>query len=115
VDDAGVILLAAILVVIFVPMSTTATVVVLVVAGCLEVVEITILRRWSKRLDKKTKRTTGAEALIGEAAKVVEPCHPRGWVQLNGELWEAQCDEGAEPGDTVRVRSLDGLTLVVGH
>jgi len=32
------------------------------------------------------------------------------WVRVNGELWRAR---GAEAGERVRVRTVDGLTLEV--
>jgi membrane-bound serine protease (ClpP class) len=114
-EDSDVILLLAILIVIFVSPSPAWDVVVLAVACVLEVVEIGILRRWSKRLDRGTKRTTGSEAMIGEHAQVVEPCHPTGTVHLRGELWKARCDAGADTGDTVEVKAVDGLTLVVAR
>jgi membrane protein implicated in regulation of membrane protease activity len=44
---------------------------------------------------------------------VVTRCAPLGQVRLQGELWRARCEEGADPGERVRVRALDGLTLVV--
>jgi membrane-bound serine protease (ClpP class) len=111
--DVGVILLVTILLVVLLPIDLPWSV-LLLVAGCvLEVGEIIVLRRWSKRLDRRTKPTTGAEALIGLDAKVVEACRPDGMVQLRGELWVARCIEGADPGDTVRVSALDGLTLIV--
>ena len=109
------ILLLAILIVIFVSPSLAWDVVVLAVACVLEVVEIGILRRWSRRLDRRTRRTTGSEAMVGEHAQVVEPCHPTGTVHLRGELWKARCDGGADTGDTVEVRAVDGLTLVVAR
>jgi membrane protein implicated in regulation of membrane protease activity len=88
--------------------------IVVIVVGCLlEVVEIFFLRRWSKRIDRKTKKTTGSEAMIGQAAEVVEECQPLGTVRVNGELWAARCPEGAASGDPVRVKGIEGLTLVV--
>jgi membrane protein implicated in regulation of membrane protease activity len=88
--------------------------IVVIVVGCLlEVVEIFFLRRWSKRIDRKTKATTGSEAMIGQAGEVVEECQPVGTVRVNGELWSARCPEGAAKGDGVRVKGVDGLTLVV--
>jgi membrane-bound serine protease (ClpP class) len=110
-----VILLLAILLVIFTPVATPWSIVIVLIACLLEVVEIVFLRRWARRLDRRTKRTTGAEAMIGEAAEVVEPCHPKGTVELMGELWAARCETGAESGETVRVEAVDGLTLVVGR
>jgi membrane-bound serine protease (ClpP class) len=115
VNDGGVVLLLAILLVLFVSFPSPWNVIVLAVACVLEVVEIAFLRRWSKRLDRRTARTTGSEAMIGRSAEVVEPCRPKGTVQLQGELWEARCEGGADAGETVRVKSIDGLTLIVAH
>jgi membrane protein implicated in regulation of membrane protease activity len=89
------------------------SIVVLVVGCILEVGEIAVLRRWSKRIDRRTAKTTGSEAMIGQPAEVVEECQPVGTVRVNGELWAARCPEGAARGDTVRVKGVDGLTLVV--
>jgi membrane-bound serine protease (ClpP class) len=110
-----VILLLVILVVVLASVAWPWSAVLIVVGCVLETFEIMFLRRWAKRLDRRTKKTTGAEAMIGQSAEVVQPCHPTGSVQLNGELWEARCDEGADVGETVRVQALEGLTLVVGR
>jgi membrane-bound serine protease (ClpP class) len=110
-----VVLLLAILVVVFASVPTPWNVVVLAVACLLEVGEIVLLRRWARRLDHRTKKTTGAEGLIGQRAEVVEPCRPNGTVHVHGELWEARCDSGADTGDIVRVKSLEGLKLVVAR
>jgi membrane-bound serine protease (ClpP class) len=64
-------------------------------------------------LSKRRRPEVGAEALIGARAEVVSACRPVGRVRVQGELWQARCAEGADAGATVRVRSLDGLTLVV--
>jgi membrane protein implicated in regulation of membrane protease activity len=68
---------------------------------------------WGRRLAKRWRPQTGAEAMIGARAEVVSPCRPTGQVRVNGELWEATCAEGANVGDETVVRSIDGLTLVV--
>jgi membrane protein implicated in regulation of membrane protease activity len=107
-----VILIVAILLAIFLVPSPWS-IVVLVVACILEVGEITLLRRWSKRIGRRTKATTGAEAMVGKVAEVTTDCRPLGMVRLDGELWEARCDQGAARGDSVVVERLDGLTLVV--
>lgn len=98
---------------IFLPVSSTwAT--ILVIAGCvLEIGEVTILRRWSKRLDKKVPVAAGAETMVGETGTVVSPCRPDGTVRIHGELWNARCEAGADAGTTVRVDALDELLLVV--
>ena len=51
--------------------------------------------------------------MIGAEAEVVEACRPIGTVHINGELWQARCDAGADAGQTVHVQSVDGLMLVV--
>jgi membrane-bound serine protease (ClpP class) len=62
---------------------------------------------------RRRRAQVGAETLIGATARVVTPCRPLGQVRLQGELWRARCDAGADEGDEVRVLELDGLTLVV--
>ena len=64
-------------------------------------------------LSKRRRPQVGAEALIGAPAEVVSPCRPIGSVRVAGELWRAQCDAGADRGDVVRIRALEGLTLLV--
>jgi len=77
----------------------------------IEAVEIT----WGLRLARKWRPRTGAEAMIGQEAEVVVACHPAGKVRVQGELWDARCDEGANVGESVRIESLEGLTLVVSR
>jgi membrane protein implicated in regulation of membrane protease activity len=58
----------------------------------------------------------GAEAMIGEEAIVIEalPASGAGTVRINGELWHARSVDGAiEPGERVRIDSMDGLKLRV--
>jgi membrane protein implicated in regulation of membrane protease activity len=57
----------------------------------------------------------GVQTLIGRTATVVDPCHPEGQVKVDGELWRARCPAGADPGQEVRVESIEGLTLVVAR
>src|SRR5262245_42243439 len=106
------VLLLALLIIFFF-LAPPWSIVVLIVACLLEVIEITLLRRWSKRIDRKTAATTGTEAMIGKRGEVVDECAPSGTVRVGGELWEARCDAGAEPGDSVWVQRVEGLTLVV--
>jgi len=44
---------------------------------------------------------------------VVEACRPHGRVRVRSELWEARCEAGADADETVRIESLEGLTLTV--
>lgn len=96
-------------------LDSPASIIVLVVACVLEPVEIALLRRWSKRIGRRTKATTGTEAMVGKRAEVVSECRPKGTVRIGSELWEARCAEGAGPGDDVRVDGVEGLTLVVSR
>jgi membrane-bound serine protease (ClpP class) len=59
------------------------------------------------------RAAVGAGTLIGDEGRVLTPCRPEGQVQLRGEIWEARCADGADPGEIVRVVGRDGLTLVV--
>jgi membrane protein implicated in regulation of membrane protease activity len=103
----GVALLVAIIFAFFVPWPWN----ILVVLGgvLIEVGELI----WGRRLARRWRPQTGAEAMIGARAEVVSPCRPTGQVRLNGELWEATCEEGADVRDEVIVRAIDGLTLLV--
>ena len=75
----------------------------------IETVELT----WGLRLARRWRPQTGAEAMIGETAEVVMPCGPTGQVRVQGEFWEAYCAEGADVGQSVRIKRFEGLTLVV--
>ena len=108
------ILLLGIYLAVFV-LDTPWSIVVLVAACIIEPFEIAFLRSWSKRIGRKTKATTGTEAMIGKQAEVVSECRPNGTVRIGSELWEARCADGAAPGDEVRVDGVDGLTLVVSR
>jgi membrane protein implicated in regulation of membrane protease activity len=68
---------------------------------------------WGRRLAKRWRPKTGAEAMIGKPAVVVEHCRPAGRVRVDGELWEATCAAGADAGETVRITAVDRLTLEV--
>ena len=60
------------------------------------------------------KPSTGAEALIGREARVVEDLTPKGIVKLDGELWRAECINGiAKAGERVRVVKVEGTKLLV--
>ena len=67
---------------------------------------------WNRRVRGKRVQT-GAETLIGEQAVVITECRPSGQVRLEGEIWDARCDAGADAGDTVVVTGRDDLVLVV--
>jgi membrane protein implicated in regulation of membrane protease activity len=62
---------------------------------------------------RRRRAATGAEGMVGGTAKVVEACRPNGRVSYNGERWQAVCEEGAEIGERVRIKAVDGLALAV--
>jgi membrane protein implicated in regulation of membrane protease activity len=82
---------------------------VILVAAVFEIAETGFWLWYTRR----RRVQMGPETLIGATGLVATPCVPLGQVRIQGELWRARCDEGAEVGDEVRVLELDGLTLVV--
>jgi membrane protein implicated in regulation of membrane protease activity len=82
---------------------------VVLAGGAIEVAEATF---WVW-LSKRRRPAVGVETLVGATGTVVLPCRPIGQVRVGGELWGAECEEGADVGETVRVERVDGLTLVV--
>ena len=101
------VLALAIVLALFIPWPWSLIVLGLGVVG--EIGEIV----WGRRLAKRWRPRTGAEAMVGLEAEVASPCRPRGQVRVHGELWEAICEEGADASEIVRVKSVDGLRLVV--
>jgi membrane protein implicated in regulation of membrane protease activity len=67
---------------------------------------------WNRKVRNRPVES-GAETLIGTQAVVVSPLHPTGQVRIGGEIWEARCEDGADPGQTVTVVGRDRLTLLV--
>jgi len=67
---------------------------------------------WLRYTSRHTVQV-GAETLIGRVVQVAQECRPIGYVRVQGELWRARCDEGAGPGEWVRVAGRDGLLLEV--
>src|SRR5215813_6140360 len=84
----------------------------LIVALVLFILGIGELFLWNTTVRGKRK-VVGAQTLIGKTAEVRVACEPHGQVFVNGELWEADCAEGAAVGTRVRVRRVNGLTLEV--
>ena len=83
--------------------------VAIIVGGIWEIAQTLFAIRWSQR----RRARVGAEALVGVGARVVTRCSPRGRVAVGGEIWKARCEQGADVGDAVRVRAVQGITLLV--
>ena len=77
-------------------------------AGCLEVAEIT----WGLRLARH-RSSVGAQTLIGREAVVVRALEPDGQVSIDGERWKAHSKMPLPENAKVVIESIDGLTLGV--
>jgi membrane protein implicated in regulation of membrane protease activity len=84
-------------------------VVVVVVAAFVEIGEVLFWLRFLRRY----RIQTGAEAMVGGHAEVLESCAPEGRVRLGGEIWNARSDIPVARGQLVRITAVDGLTLAV--
>src|SRR5216683_3422316 len=62
---------------------------------------------------RSNKVVTGAQGLVGEIGVAQTPLSPHGKVFVHGELWDAISTVNVAAGQTVVVRSLDGLRLRV--
>jgi membrane-bound serine protease (ClpP class) len=89
-----------------IPLTTIILTALAVAAFFMFVVGAGVRALWSK-----TK--TGQEGLVGEVGVVRSRLAPRGHVFLRGELWNAESEVPVEPGESVRVAQIEGLTLRV--
>jgi membrane-bound serine protease (ClpP class) len=62
---------------------------------------------------RKSVPISGVEGMMGATAQVKTALEPEGVVWLHGESWKAQCEEWAQPGETVIVEAVEGLTVKV--
>ena len=83
-----------------------------IVAAVIAVAWLGELYLWNRTV-RGRRRVVGAQTLVGMIGEVREACRPKGQVFVNGELWEARCEEGADPGTRVKVVAINGLTLDV--
>jgi membrane-bound serine protease (ClpP class) len=65
------------------------------------------------RLSRRRRIQVGPEALIGARGEALTACRPEGHIRVHGELWQARCVEGVDPGEPVRVVAREDLTLIV--
>jgi|SRR6266700_1235921 len=96
-------LLAAILLIVFLVPEWAAP----LIAGAvlIEIGWVWYWLRWTKR----GRARAGPESMVGERGEITDD----GWVRVQGELWHARGASRLEPGQTVRVTGVDGLTLIV--
>ena len=77
---------------------------------------ITLALAWIAVRARRSKRLTGADAMVGQVAVAMTPLAPTGQVEVRGEIWKARLAEGSDPvqaGAEVRVQAVDGLILTV--
>jgi membrane-bound serine protease (ClpP class) len=89
-----------------IPLTTVVLTALAVAAFFMFIVGAGVRALWSKT-------TTGSEGLVGEVGVVRSTLAPRGHIFLRGELWNAESEVPVEPGESVRVTHIDGLTLRV--
>jgi membrane-bound serine protease (ClpP class) len=89
----------------------------LITIGVLSAVTTIVIGRKVLSAHRDEPVRTGWEELVGREGEVREPLDPVGQIWIEGALWKARVVDG-EPaigvGTRVQIRSVDGLTLVVG-
>ena len=83
--------------------------VAIVVGGVIDIAETGLFLWWSRR----RRASVGVESLVGKTGVASTALRPEGQVRIAGELWKARCEGGCDPGTSVVVREIEGLTLVV--
>ena len=56
---------------------------------------------------------SGREALVGAEGEALEDFDAHGHVRASGEVWQAESDRPLRRGQTVRIKAVEGLTLLV--
>jgi membrane-bound serine protease (ClpP class) len=56
---------------------------------------------------------TGKEEMIGSTGHVIDWNGRTGRVRVHGEIWSAKSNKSLDPGRAVKVRAIEGLTLIV--
>jgi membrane-bound serine protease (ClpP class) len=88
----------------------------IVIAGVILAAFIVFASRKALAAHREQPVRTGYEELVGDIGEVREPLDPEGQVFIEGALWRARVADGGsrvDLGNRVRVKSVDGLTLVV--
>lgn len=88
-------------------------------AGGLSLVYLALLRNWLRAKLTVQHRSSNVDAVVGREGVVTKRISPReaGLVKLGSEVWRAELtatDEAPrDPGATVRVEAVEGVTLKV--
>jgi len=68
------------------------------------------------RLGKKAlnkKPIISPEAMVGSKCKATTLLAPKGYIRVDGELWQASSSSTVNPGEEVIVVGIEGMTLLV--
>jgi len=74
---------------------------------------ITTLLAWLALRARRNKVMIGPEALVGAVGVAQQAIAPQGQILVHGELWLAEAASPVTAGEQVRVRAVQGLTLLV--
>lgn len=90
-------------------LSAPWNVVLVASAAVVDLLETGVFLWWSKR----RRAAVGVDTLVGLSATVLTALAPQGQVRVAGEIWRAESAEPVDPGESVVVRAVRGLTLEV--
>ena len=90
------------------PWNVVAYLIILLISGLLYWV---IARAMRKVPEAGLEELVGAEAIV--ASKLSPHDEARYMVRVQGELWSADSEDELEPGEKVKILSVDGLVLTV--
>jgi membrane-bound serine protease (ClpP class) len=79
-----------------------------IVTGAFIIITVNIALRM-----RHQRVTTGVEQMVGSAGTVLRDFEGNGQVRVGSEIWEAHSDQSLAAGETVVVREVRGLKLVV--
>jgi membrane protein implicated in regulation of membrane protease activity len=91
----------------------------LLAAGGLALVYLAVFRSWLKSTLTVKERPSNVDALVGKSCVVTKRIAPgeAGMVKVSGEVWRAEVagaeDAARDVGATVKVESIEGVTLKV--
>lgn len=74
---------------------------------------ITFLLFRAALMASRKKAVTGAEGMVGSAGIARTDLAPEGKILVHGELWDARAVKNVPAGNTVKVRAVEGLKLIV--
>ena len=56
---------------------------------------------------------SGVDALIGKTFKIINVKGDKAYVKSDGDIWEVKASDALKEGDSVEVKKVDGITLIV--